>query len=341
MNKLRRPARSAAAARTWRKRVLALALGLGLALPIAEAAVRLAAWAQRRDERTLAAGSAKGLAIYCIGDSFTFGLGVKPEEAWPKVLERLLNQRGRGAAVVNFANPGLSSANVLYAVARVIKQGDALAILVLAGWNANDSDFAQHAQERAQPVPFAARAENLLESNSRLYRLLKQALTYRSRAAVLDAVKIVPQTTMDLYDFRAYQEIAYKNLKRLAALCREFELPLVLLNYPYRDLPPNPYSKNEYYHVVFGRSKVSAEDYLIRDRQPDEIAIHAVIRKVGEEEGIPVVDVHEAFMRSGRAELFQPDLHHPTPVGHEIMAQAVFQAVGEELMARSAAGSGR
>jgi lysophospholipase L1-like esterase len=328
----------------WRQRGLALAVGLVIALAAAEGAVRLAAWAQRRDALGPPPGGSAGPILYCIGDSFTFGLRVKPEEAWPKVLERMLQRDLRTARVVNFANPGLSSANVVYGVARVLERGDALAIFVLAGWNANDTDFAQHAAERDRPVPFTARAENLLESSSRLYRLVKQALTYRDRAAVLGAIKLAPQTTMDLYEFRAYQEIADKNLRRVAGLCRQFGVPLVLMNYPFRDLPPNPYSKNEYYHVVYGRTKVTEADYLVRDRQPDEIAIHAVIRKVGEEEGVPVVDFQEAFVRSGRGieELFQPDWHHPTPVGHEIMAQAVYGKLGGELRARMrAAAAGR
>jgi hypothetical protein len=58
-------------------------------------------------------------------------------------------------------------------------------------------------------VPLAVRVDLLLE-HSRLYRVAKQALTVRRRTLVLDDVKIVPQTTaMSLYDFRAYQEIAW------------------------------------------------------------------------------------------------------------------------------------
>lgn len=307
---------------------------LGL-LVAAEGALRLTAFFLRRDDpfRLRAASGAR--LVYCIGDSFTWGLGVRKDRAWPQLLQELVNRSSvtKRADVNNLGFPGLSSANALFAVASAIKQGDAGIILLMAGWNANDSDFIEHAKETSRPVPLRERVENVFE-HSRLYRVLKQALTYRSRTALLDKYELVPQTEMDFYDFRAYQEIAYENLKQLVRLCREFDVPIVLLNYPYRDLPPNEYSKNEYYHVLYGRTKVSPADYVIKDRRPDEIAIHSVIRKVGEEEAVKVIDFQEAFERSGRPvdQLFIHDFHHPSQVGHEIMAAAVMEAIGSDLV---------
>lgn len=315
------------------RRGLLVPLLLLAILAAAEGGIRLTALVLRRDDSPLKRAAAGGRVIYVIGDSFTYGAGVDREEAYPKVLERLLNgasSTGR-ADVNNLGFPGLSSANAYFAVARAIRQGDAAIILVMTGWNANDSDFIQHAHERSEPVPVSARIEDLLE-NLRVYKLAKQVLTHKSRAAVLDEIELVPPTAMELYDFRAYQEIAYKHLRKIAKLCRDFDVPLVLLNYPYQDLPKNKYSKNEYYHVLYGRTKPSPEEYLIEDRVPDEIAIHAVIRKVGEEEGVPVIDFQEAFVRSARKGLFQSDWHHPSAAGHELMARAIFDAIGPKLV---------
>src|SRR5262249_7122550 len=164
---------------------------------------------------------------------------------------------------------------------------------------------------------------------SRLYRVAKQALTYRSRTLVLDDVKVVPQTTaMSLYDFREYQEIALENLRQIARMCRAAGVPCALLTYPHQKMPPNPYTPSEYYHIVFGRTRLSEDDYLFHDRQSDEIAIDAVIRHVGETEGLPVIDLQPAFR--GAAEpgaLYQPDLHHPTARGHELIARTVLDAI--------------
>lgn len=300
-------------------------------LLLTEGGARLAALYLARAERVTKVTGTGGV-IYCIGDSFTYGLGVEPDEAYPKVLERLLARRDPGNAprVVNYGLPGLSSSNALYAVARVMEARDASLILVMAGWNANDTDFARHRASRQERVSWGSRIDNLLE-HSRAYSLGKQLLTHRERTLVLGDIKLVPQApNMELYDFRAYQEVARSNLEKIARLGQDFGAPIVLLNYPYCDLPPNPYSKNEYYHVIYGRTPLSPDDYIVADRDADEIAIHAVIRDVGHRFGIPVVDLHKAFVASGRTDLFQDDWHHPTTAGHEIIARAVLDAIGSD-----------
>jgi hypothetical protein len=165
--------------------------------------------------------------------------------------------------------------------------------------------------------------------------MAKQALTYRSRTLVLDDVKLIPQTTaMRLYDFRAYQEIALENLRRIARMCRAANVPCALLTYPHQPLPPNPHTRTEYYHALFGRTPLSEEDYLLHDRRPDEIAIDAVIRHVGETEGLPVIDLQPAFESAQRRDLFLADWHHPTAAGHAIIARTVFEAIRAGLRLR-------
>ena len=293
-----------------------------------EGGVRVAALVLARDSATPIANAGDAGVIYSIGDSFTYGLRVDDDQAYPKVLERLLKESGASESyeVRNLGYPGLSSSNAVYAVKRAIEAGDATLILVLAGWNVNDTDFQRLAEEKNRPVRWTTRLDTFAV-HLRSYRLIKHLATLRSRTAVLDGIEIVPQAeSMDLYNFREYQEIAKENLRKIARLGRDFSAPLVFLNYPYQDLPANPYSKNEYYHVVFGRTPISPDDY-ITERLPDEIGIHAVIRHVAAEEGIPIVDLHEVFLRSGRTDLFQEDLHHPTAAGHELIASTVFDAL--------------
>jgi lysophospholipase L1-like esterase len=266
--------------------------------------------------------------VYCIGDSFTYGQGVRTEESWPQVLAQLLHEAGiNGVQVRSLGEPGRSSSVVMQMVAERIKAGDARLLLILAGWNANDGDFAAHAAARNAPVPWTTTADIWLQ-HSRLYRVAKHALTYRSRTLELDQVKVIPQTTaMSLYDFRAYQEIALANLTTIARFCRTAQAPCAFLTYPHQELPPNPYTRTEYYHALFGRTPLSEADYLIHDRQPGEIAIDAVIRLVGETQGVPVIDLQPAFQRAPDGPLFLADLHHPTATGHQVMAQAVFAAI--------------
>ncbi|MCG3198364.1 MAG: hypothetical protein GHCLOJNM_02863 [bacterium] len=52
--------------------------------------------------------------ILAIGESTTFGLGVKREEAYPEVLGRMLNEEGKGSFVVfNTGVPGQTSTSIL------------------------------------------------------------------------------------------------------------------------------------------------------------------------------------------------------------------------------------
>jgi hypothetical protein len=177
------------------RRVLAFTLWLVVVLACAEGAVRLAGWVLRRDQG-LGAGSGAGTVVYAIGDSFTYGQGVQPPEAWPRVLAEMLRQHDGDAApeVRTLAEPGRSSSVALLEAKKALEAGDARLLLVMTGWNANDGDFADWAAHHDRAVPWTARVDLWL-SHARLYRVVKQALTYRSRALVFEDVKVVPQTT--------------------------------------------------------------------------------------------------------------------------------------------------
>ena len=274
------------------------------------------------------AGRPGARVIYCLGDSFTYGQGVAAEENWPNVLQRRLRAATANPPEVRvLAEPGRSSSVVVEKLAQVLHAGDARLVLILTGWNANDGDFAAHAEERNEVVPWTTTLDVFL-LHSRLYKIVKHALTLRSRTLVLDDVRVVPQTAaMSLYDFRAYQEIAQKNLHQLARMCHAAAVPCAFLTYPHREMPANPYTRTEYYHMIFGRTPLSEDDYLVHDRRPGEIAIDAVIRTVAEEEGVPVIDLQAPFATGGRADLFQKDLHHPTVPGHVLIADTIFAAV--------------
>jgi lysophospholipase L1-like esterase len=318
-------------ARRWTRRVPAAVLWLLGVLLLAEGAVRAAALVLRRDGDG-AARTGTGV-VYCIGDSFTYGQGVQPDQAWPRLLERALREQygAQAPAVRALAEPGRSSSVVVQLVAEALQAGDARLVLVLTGWNANDGDFAAHRAAQHRAVPWTSVVDDWLE-HSRLYKTAKQALTVRGRTLTADGVEIVPQTTaMSLYDFRAYQEIADKNLRTIARLCHAAGVPCALLTYPHQELPPNPYTRTEYYHALFGRTPLAESDYLVRDRRPGEIAIDAVIRTVGDSVGLPVIDLQPAFATATAGPLFQSDLHHPTAAGHVLMASTVARAIGPLL----------
>ena len=316
-------------------RAVRLALSLLLVLALGEGAVRAAAWLLRRDQ-VLRPARAGANVIYCVGDSFTYGLGVERTEAWPQQLAALLRTQGEGAEPVvrTLAEPGRSSSVAVLDVAKALKAGDARLVLIMTGWNANDGDFAAWATRRGRAVPWLTRADLWL-SHSRLYRVAKQALTYRSRTLMLDNVEVIPQTyAMRLYDFRAYQEIARDNLEQIAQMCHAAGVPCAFLTYPHQALPPNPYTRIEYYHALYGRTPISDADYLVRERSPGEIAIDAVIRQVSNSEDVPLIDTQPAFEDATVTGLFQEDWHHPTERGHRLIAATVFVAIERHRLPR-------
>lgn len=323
------------------RRLVGVLVWLAFVLALGEGAVRLAGFVLRRDQ-ALPPARAGANTIYCIGDSFTYGQGVARSEAWPQVLARLLDADGEhDVRVQTLAEPGRSSSVAMLEVAKALKAGDARLVLVMTGWNANDGDFAAWSAAHARAVPWTARADLWL-SHSRLYRVLKHALTYRNRTLVLDDVEVVPQTTgMQLYDFHAYQQIAQENLTRIAAMCRAAGVPCAFLTYPHQDLPPNPYTKSEYYHALFGRTPIGDDDYLIRDRKPGEIAIDAVIRTVAERNDVPLIDTQPAFVAAEGGGLYQADWHHPTAKGHRLIAETVHAALGGAVVAAQPSPAGR
>lgn len=54
-----------------------------------------------RDVRYARVPTPRTIRICALGDSFTFGTGVRAEETWPKALERLLRARGHDVEVMN------------------------------------------------------------------------------------------------------------------------------------------------------------------------------------------------------------------------------------------------
>jgi HEAT repeat protein/lysophospholipase L1-like esterase len=60
--------------------------------------------------------------VACLGDSVTLGYGIRPQEAWPQVLEDLLDARGVRAEVFNVAFGGWSTRQELIAYRRLARK---------------------------------------------------------------------------------------------------------------------------------------------------------------------------------------------------------------------------
>ena len=60
--------------------------------------------------------------VVCLGDSVTLGYGIRPQEAWPQVLQDLLDAQGRRTEVFNVAFGGWSTRQELIAYRRLARR---------------------------------------------------------------------------------------------------------------------------------------------------------------------------------------------------------------------------
>lgn len=309
------------------KYIIKSALVLILSIIVTEIILYIASLILSRNKEPYLFNSDKEKIIFCIGDSFTYGQGLSSDESYPSALNKLLNEHGiTNTEVFNLGLPGRSSSYALYTVASIVKEcAKPSIIIVMSGWNANNNDFQIHLQEKHEAVPFKAKINNKLD-NFRLYRLFRHLFTIKKREIYLDSIQFIPMTgEMSLYNFVSYQEICLKNLSKIVLISKKSHVPIIFLNYPYQDLPKNTFNlKNEYYHLIFGRTPLKNSDYLIPSRSPNEIAINSVIRYVAKKENVPFIDINAAFIKSKNKDLFQKDWHHPNAIGANIIANEVY-----------------
>ncbi len=146
-----------------------LAVGVLAALVVGEVAARLFRSARRdgggyapvrtdtRERRPINARGYRDLEraipkppgvrrVVCLGDSFTWGVGVLFDDAWPQRVERLLAREGGRWEAVNLGEPGLNTAQEAAKLA-----GEGLAYepdVVVLAYVLNDSEDANAAEAR-------------------------------------------------------------------------------------------------------------------------------------------------------------------------------------------------
>jgi lysophospholipase L1-like esterase len=289
-------------------------------------------------QQSLGGAAGAGTTILCIGDSFTFGIGVARGEKYPALLERRLRELpgGERYRVVNLGRPGTSSGYVLASLEKWLRRYRPACVVLMTGWNCNDHDFAQYRARTGRGRGLAWARARFLLGRLAVYRLARYELA-RLRATPDEAV--YPEVmSMELYDFRDYQRIAMENVDAICEKLRRAGVPLVLLTYPEARPPANPRTATEYYHYIFGKTAITDDDYLLRDRG-GKIAVNAIVARIAANRALPLADNAEAFRGAG--DVFIPGDHHPNAVGNRIIADTAFAALERAGLATAAAAAGR
>lgn len=87
-------------------------------------------------------GQRPGRTIACLGDSWTFGVGVRPEEAWPGQLSALL-PKSAPQSVVNLGEPGATPLRAARVLTHWMRKSNPNLIILLVGANPDPIESAE------------------------------------------------------------------------------------------------------------------------------------------------------------------------------------------------------
>ena len=246
----------------------------------------------------------------CIGDSFTWGVSVLFDDAWPQRVERTLSrERGERWEAVNLAEPGL---NAVQEASRLASEGLAYepdVVIVAYVLNDSEDETAAEARRAADWVEEQRRPPSVsLLDRSALVRLVRT----RIRATVENRRRIEGFRSMYGDDYAGWAA-ARRALRAMGGMCRERGVPLVVAIFP---LFGNPLDVR----------------YPFAD-------VHGKVAQAAAEAGARVVDLLPVYRGLDGVLLVVngADDEHPNEIAHRIAARAIVQAV-DEVVSRPAVG---
>jgi lysophospholipase L1-like esterase len=227
--------------------------------------------------------------IAAIGDSFTFGMGVEAEQAWPAQLESLLTREDRPVEVLNFGVCAYSIADSLAVLEHKTDPWHPRAVVF--GYFHNDPDTLP-----LQPM-FRAFQHPLSPFRLKLgyfSLMLRRSLDYKISGAG-------SYGEMLYSDKLSYWPETLAAFERMAAIAKERNTAFVVAIFP-----STPDNWNEY------------------EPRP----LHAKLTAALRERGIAYIDMLDEFSRHDPAEVrIGHDDTHPTAFGHQLIAAALAPAV--------------
>lgn len=180
--------------------------------------------------------------VVCVGDSWTFGTGLEPHEAYPAQLEEILREDYQvETQVVNLGMPGNSLIKITRFLDYYLRENPADVILLLGGTNADATGIV----EVEGPGPLRLNRLRPFLHHSRTYRLMTQLLAraelrtdalifnkkYQHYAYKLKQEKLSAQEMARFWDVHRRAVIA--GVSRLDNMAMAWGIPLVLCTYSY------------------------------------------------------------------------------------------------------------
>jgi lysophospholipase L1-like esterase len=265
--------------------------------------IRINSQGYRDAEFPTAEARAKMFLILNLGDSVTFGGRVRLEETYPKRLEQRLNL-GSGSPNVRVLNAGVPGYNTQQELAVLRQLGRQYSPdLILLGWVLNDADPAYNVYEKGSAIAnmYPLRGPSGITLRTLLYqsRLL---IFLKDRVDVFQRhfPQLFPDSLFYL-NFRMHRpewQRMKEALLTLAAVAQEYGSEFMVILFPF-------------------------DVQLLRGTTPPQDDVERFLRI----HGVHVLDVFPALAAHKDETLFVPDGIHLTAIGHQIVADAIFNAM--------------
>jgi hypothetical protein len=265
--------------------------------------------------------------ILALGDSFTFGDGVMPEETWVKSLEHRLNQplgdAGIHFEVLNAGVPGYNTYQEFIHLQEVGLQFDP--DLVVVEFTLNDAELGHMGLKDVKNHLWLIAVKEWLKGHFALYSFFKQRMglllgrlsTAEFGEARGGSAALPPSDPLRLAakgQIRAGWDLCRQSLQDMAATLRARETPVVLMIFPLL------------VELTNGKYPFTAE--------------HELVTKTGSEYAMVVLDLLPEFLGLGPSSLWvSPTDSHPNARAHAIAAAALYRTLFAHRLIPSVASS--
>jgi lysophospholipase L1-like esterase len=236
--------------------------------------------------------------ILALGDSCTYGWGVGQEETYAKVLERKLNRNGGGERY-EVINAGVIGYSLAQELKYLVKDGAAWnpdLVLVSHTFNEGNRVNPDSAPAIKEKVFASMRLKNVLR-NIALYHFVVE-YNFAEQYAKLAARITEDPTWIDEEYFARYE----RQLQEIVDFTRAREMAVAFL-------------------ITVTKHQVDGDPVVYSRHQQ-------AMMRVGERNGVPVVNLLEPFRKERHRDLYL-DGGHPAEVGHQIMAETIYHELRE------------
>lgn len=265
-----------------------------------------------RDPPRTAAKPPRTYRVLCLGAYQTFGLGVDDEQAYPRVMERLLNAGAAGGMRFEVWNGGLPSATAILGLARMQREVFEYRpdIILL------DYGFVDAITLDDNLMPVALRLPSKNTPSALMKRALGKVLSSPLARSYL--INKALQRAMHLHrreSLRGWEEA----MTRMIRLARSKGVPVFLLDQGWVLAPESDFERLA--SIEEGVQFIGVRR-LFQQFPPSEEQVRLFHERYN------WTREFEPFPRGLRREyVYQVDIFHPNAWGHEVIARAVAERV--------------